>query len=376
MTENLRDGLELRSCISADGMLEIELVDVPVPVPATDEILIRMEAAPINPSDQALLLGPVDPGGLASYGTKDRPVLRAALSTDALNGVRNRAGQSLAVGTEGAGTVVRAGDAVADLVGRKVAVLGGGMYTRYRLVKAEAALVLPDGINVSDGASAFVNPLTALAMVELMREGGHEAIAHTAGASNLGQMLVRLCRAENIPLVSIVRSAHQAARLSGQGARHVVDSSAAGFVDGLTKALAETGATIAFDAIGGGAMANHILSAMEAVGLRNGATYNRYGSGVFKQIYIYGSLDTGPTLLDRRYGFDWAVSGFLVTPFLQRIGPERFNGLKERIQREVQTVFANDYSHVVSMTEMLNPDIVRAYTRKATGEKYIVDPSR
>jgi NADPH-dependent curcumin reductase CurA len=222
----------------------------------------------------------------------------------------------------------------------------------------------------------FVNPLTALAMVETMKAEGHVALVHTAAASNLGQMLNRICLADGVPLVNIVRSEQQAAILRDLGARYVVDSSAEGFQAALTDAITETKATIAFDAIGGGRLANTILHAMEAAANRNATSYSRYGSSTFKQVYIYGGLDLKPTEIDRGFGLSWSVSGFLLTPFLQKIGVPAALALRQRVARELTTTFASHYTSVISLAEALSPDIVRGYVKKATGEKYLIDPSR
>lgn len=374
MTEVPATGLSLRTTVRGSGHIALSLEERPVPQPAADQVVVRIEAAPINPSDLGLLIASADP---ATFVGEDGAAV-APLSAGAQRALAARADKPMPAGNEGAGTVVAAGDdpAAQALIGRTVAVLGGSMYTQYRLVPARDCVPLPEGVSAAEGASFFVNPLTALGMVETMRREGHKAIVHTAAASNLGQMLSRLCQAEGVPLVNIVRSAAQAEILRSDGATEVCNSSAPGFQDALTAALERTGATIAFDAIGGGRLANHILVAMETVAARREGEYSRYGSSAFKQVYIYGSLDTGPTELTRSFGLSWAVGGWLLTPFLQKIGADETQKLRERVARDIRTVFASGYSRTIALTEMVDPAMIAAYGRRATGEKYLVDPSR
>lgn len=376
MAEEALKGLELRSTITSGGELRLELADVDMAEPGPDEVVVRVEATPINPSDLGLLTGPADLSTLQAGGSGGRPVLTATVPGARLRAVAARLDQAMTVGNEGAGTVVRAGANVRDLEGRRVGMLGGAMYATYRRLPARDCIPLPDDASAADGASMFVNPLTALAFPQVMRAEGHKALVHTAAASNLGQMLNRICLADGVPLVNVVRKAEQAALLRGQGATHVVDSSADDYRERLTDAIAETGATIAFDAVGGGRGANAILHAMEAAANRSGGAYSRYGSTTFKQVYIYGGLDVGPTELDRGFGFAWGVGGFLLTPFLQKIGGQEAQKLRERVARELRTTFASHYTQVISLPDALNPDTLRAYQRKATGEKYLIDPSR
>lgn len=371
-----KKGLELRSLVTAGGRLELSLVQVPVPEPAADEVVVRVEAAPINPSDLGLLLGPVDAATLTVEGNGEATTLIGAVPPAAVAALSARVGQSMAVGNEGAGTVVKAGQAVHHLLGRTVAMIGGAMYTRFRTIKAADCLVLPEGTSAAEGASCFVNPLTSLGMTETMRRDGHTALVHTAAASNLGQMLNRICIKDGIPLVNIVRSDGQEQLLRAIGARFVCNSSAPSFLSDLTDALAETGATLAFDAIGGGRLAGQILNCMEAAINRRATSYSRYGSSVHKQVYIYGSLDPGPIELTRGFGMAWGVGGWLLFPFLQKIGAAEVERLRQRIVSELKTTFASHYTRVVSLKEALLPANIQAYARRATGEKFLIDPSR
>jgi NADPH2:quinone reductase len=368
--------LQLRSLVSADGVLELSLAEVPVPVPADDEILIRVEATPINPSDIGNLFGAADMATARITGTAERPVVRAHVPPALMKAMAGRIGQSMPAGNEGAGTVVAAGasPAAQALMGRTVAAIGGAMYGQYRAVKLDACLPLPDGATAVQGASCFVNPLTALGMTETMKREGHSALVHTAAASNLGQMLNRICLKDGIGLVNIVRKPEQAALLRAQGAQHVVDSSAPGFEDALTDALAATGATIGFDATGGGRLGGQILACMEAALLRKSVGYNRYGTETLKQVYLYGSLDMGPTEFRRSFGMAWAMGGWLLFPFLGRIGAPAVAALKQRVADELTTTFASHYSHEVSLPGMLGAEAITGYGKRATGEKYLVRP--
>jgi len=368
-------GLQLRSCVSASGELHLGLREITLPPPGDDDIVVRIEAAPVNPSDLGLLIGPADLRTMHAGGTSDFPTLTASVPMVRMPGVAARLDQSLPVGNEGAGTVVAAGNNAKGLIGRTVALLGGAMYATHRTVPVRDAMVLPEGATAAQGASAFVNPLTALGMVETMRDEGHTALVHTAAASNLGQMLNRICLADGIALVNVVRSTEQAQLLRKIGARHVCNTADADFAARLTDAVAETGATIAFDAVGGGDLADTILQAMETVASRGGGDYSRYGSSVHKQVYIYGALDLRPTTLTRSFGFAWGVGGWLLTPFLQRIGRERAAALRERVGRELLSTFVSHYTATISLRDALKPEIVAAYARRATGEKYLIDPT-
>jgi len=299
-------GLELRSRISKSGVLEISLQQAPVPEPLADEIIVRVEATPVNPSDIGLLLGPASLEAAEFRNTAAGPVVRVPVPSAALSAIAARLDVSLPVGNEGAGTVVRAGAGAAELLGKQVAVFGGAVWAQYRRAKAAECLVLPEGTTPRDGASWCVNPMTALGFVETMHQEGHSALVHTAAASNLGQMLNRICLADRIGLVNVVRSAQQVALLRRQGARYVVDSSAPDFTATLTAALAETGATLGFDAVGGGPLAGQILAAMEVAARQTASSYNHYGSDRHKQVYLYGRLNTGPTTFERTsLGFAW-----------------------------------------------------------------------
>ncbi|MEE3064001.1 MAG: zinc-binding dehydrogenase [Actinomycetota bacterium] len=371
------EALELRSLVTSDGTLELSLHEVPVPTPGANEVLVRVEASPINPSDLGLLVASADMTKATVAGTAERPVVTASLGEAALGALSARLDKSLPVGNEGAGTVVAAGssDAAQALVGKTVAIVGGAMYSQYRAVDASACLVLPDGATARDGASSFVNPMTALGMTETMRREGHSALVHTAAASNLGQMLVKLCRKDGIPLVNIVRKLEQEELLRALGATHVLNSSSPSFTDDLVEALTETSATLAFDATGGGTLASQILNAMEKAANAAAAEYSRYGSSVHKQVYIYGALDPSPTVLKRNFGMAWGVGGWLLTPFIQSAGAETFGRLRARVAAELTTTFASNYTREVSLAGMLQPEAFNEYVKRATGEKFLVTPN-
>jgi NADPH:quinone reductase-like Zn-dependent oxidoreductase len=368
-------GLELRSKITSGGKLELSLEEAGVPEPAADEVVVRVEATPINPSDLGMLLGPADPATFTAGGTKERPSATAIVPAPRLASVAGRIDQAMLVGNEGAGLVVEAGAEAREWLGRRVATRTFGMYAQYRLARVADCLLLPPGATSRQGASAFINPLTALGMVETLRREGHTALVHTAAASSLGHMLNRLCQADNIPLVNIVRSAAQVAILREVGARYVLDSTSPGFAAELTDAAAETNATLAFDAIGGGTLVATILTCMERAASRQATSYNRYGSSTHKQVYIYGGLDTRPTELTRNFGMAWGVGGWLVTWFLQKIGSRDTQRLRERVAAELTTTFSTHYTAEISLTEALSPAVIAAYNKRATGEKYLITPS-
>jgi NADPH2:quinone reductase len=371
-------GLQLRSTVKKDGTLELSLATVPVAEPKPDEVIVRMEASPINPSDQGLLFGGADMSTAKASGTRESPVVTATIPPAAMKGLGGRLDQPMPVGNEGAGVVVRAGASpeAQALMGKTVAILGGGMYTQYRAIKAKQCLRLPEGTTPAEGASCFVNPLTALGMVGTMRAEGHKALLHTAAASNLGQMLVKICLKDDVPLVNVVRKPEQVELLKKIGATHVVSSSAPTFMDDLTDALAATGATVAFDATGGGKLAGQILTAMEAAINRTAKEYSRYGSTTHKQVYIYGSLDRGPTEFTRTFGAAWGIGGWLLTPFLQKIGFEAAQKLRERVAAEVKTTFASSYTKEISLAQVLALEEIAVYGKMSTGAKYLVNPAK
>ncbi|MBX3594173.1 zinc-binding dehydrogenase [Sphingomonas sp.] len=363
---------QLVSTATEDGAIEVTLRELPVPTPSGDEVLIRIEATPINPSDLGVMFSVADTGELSSLGYGARAPIPQALRRH----VAPRLGKPLPIGNEGAGTVVAAGNAPAAqaMIGKTVAIAGGGCYTQYRLARAQECLVLPDGVSAEEGASSFVNPMTALAMVGTMRRDGYRGIVHTAAASNLGQMLVKLTASEGVPLVNIVRSAAQADLLRGIGATHVLDSSAPDFLPALIDAIAETQAYLAFDAIGGGRLAGQILSAMEAAAVRTNPASGPYGSTTMKHVHIYGSLNTAPTEVTRNFGFAWGMGGWLLTPYLQQAGMEEVMRMRARVGAEIRTTFASRYTRRISLEDAVQPDIIAGYVRRATGEKYLILP--
>jgi NADPH2:quinone reductase len=378
MTDGTRTGLQIRSTVKKEGIVEISLATVATPEPKPDEVIVRVDASPINPSDQGLLFGGADLGTAKASGTAASPIVTASISPVVMKGLAGRLEQSLPVGNEGAGVVVQAGSSPAAqaLMGKTVAILGGAMYAQYRCIKAAQCLVLPPGTTAAEGADCFVNPLTALGMVETMRREGHKALVHTAAASNLGQMLNRICIADRVALVNIVRKPEHVDLLKKIGATYVCNSASPTFMDDLTEALAATGATVAFDAIGGGRLAGQILTAMEAALGRTAKEYSRYGSTTHKQVYIYGGLDRGPTQFQRTFGMAWGIGGWLLTPFLQKIGFEAAQKLRERVAAEVKTTFASTYTKEISLAGALRLDEIAVYAKQATGEKYLINPSK
>mgnify|MGYP002628451966 CR=1 FL=1 len=373
-----KTALQLRSHLKASGELEISLAEVAVPEPGPDDVVIRVEATPINPSDLGLLVGGADMGSAVQSGTRDRPVITAKVPAPAMRAMAARMDQSMPVGNEGAGVVVKAGSSPAAqaLLGKMVAGLGGEMYSQYRMLNVAQCLALPDGTSAKDGASCFVNPLTALSFVETMRMQGRTGIVHTAAASNLGQMLVKICQKDNVALVNIVRSKAQADLLKGLGAKYIIDSSSPNFMEELITALAETKTTLGFDAIGGGPLAGQLLVAMEAAASRNMKEFSRYGSGQETQVYIYGRLDMSQTQVPPGVGFAWNLGGYLLTPFLQKAGPEVRAKMRQRVVDELTTTFASHYTAEISLAQALDLTTLQAYNAKATGTKYLINPAK
>ena len=376
MTDIPATNLTMLTLVNEGGTLEVSLARLAMPEPKDHEVLVKVLAAPINPSDLGLLFGAADMGS-ARISERDRlPLVTADIPAAGMRAMGGRIGEAMPIGNEGCGVVVKAGSSpeAQALMGKTVALLGGALYAEYRCLAAGMCMLLPDDTDPKDGASCFVNPLTSLAFAETMKNEGHSAIVHTAAASNLGQMLVKICAKDGIPLVNIVRSDAQVALLRGIGAQYVFNSESDGFMENLTAALVETGATIGFDAIGGGKLSGQILACMEAAAIKRMTTYSRYGSDAFKQMYIYGALDVGPTTLNRSFGFSWALSGFLLTPFLMKAGPEVNAQLRKRVVDELTTTFKSHYSHEISLTEALNLDVIAGYNAKRTGEKYLIRP--
>ncbi len=369
--------LQLRTLVRDDAVLELSLAGFEVPDPAPDQLLIRVEAAPINPSDMGLLFAAADMSQAQASGSGDHAVVTAKLTPAIMAAMAGRVGQSMPAGNEGAGVVIAAGSSpeAQALMGKTVSLRGGGMYAKHRLARASEVLPMHDGVTPAQAASSFVNPLTVLGMVETMRLEGHTALIHTAAASNLGQMLQRVCIADGIQLVNIVRKPEQEKILRDIGATHVVDSSKPTFMADLVDACDATGATLGFDAIGGGRIAGQILTAIEQAAVRKASGYSRYGSSVHKQVYIYGGLDRGPTEFTRAFGLSWGLGGWLLTNFLERVGPEAAQRLNQRVADEITTTFASHYAKTISLQGMLSLPEIAIYSKQATGEKFLVNPN-
>ncbi|MBT3562473.1 MAG: NADH oxidase [Gammaproteobacteria bacterium] len=369
---------QLRSTVTSSGQLKLELAQIEVPAPTSNEVLVRVEASPINPSDLGLLFGMADMSTAKASGTSDAPMITADIAPNILKALTARLDQALPVGNEGGGVVVAAGDSelAQSMLGKTVGILGGAMYTQFRCVDAEQCLVMHEGTTSAEAASCFVNPLTALGMVETMKAEGHTALVHTAAASNLGQMLNKICISDGVQLVNIVRKQEQVDLLTAMGAQHVCNTSDDDFMQQLTDALVETGATIAFDATGGGPLTGQILTAMERAALTTTKEYSGYGSTTYKQVYIYGGLDRRPTEFNRAFGTAWGIGGWLLPPFLQKIGVDAAEALRQRVANEIKTTFASAYTAEVSLSEALTLEAITVYGKQATGEKYLINPSK
>ena len=371
---------QIRSIVTSEGNVEISIVKVDKPIPADDEVLIEVHAAPINPSDIGLLLtfaGDLSNINISESG--DDLVASIKIHPGLMASMKPRLDKSLAVGNEGAGIVVDAGKNVKELIGKTVGLAGGSMYSQYICVPAINCLVMEEGTTPKEAASSFVNPLTALSFIETMKMENHSAIVHTAAASNLGQMLVKICKDDGIPLVNIVRKQEQVDILKNIGAEYVCNTSDPDFMKTLIKAVVETGATLGFDATGGGnngELPGQILSAMEVAANKNSKEYSRYGSETYKQVYIYGGLDQTPSILKRSYGMSWGLGGWLLTPMLGKIGMDKFQTMRARIAKEIKTTFASTYIQEISLEEMLQPEIINSFAKHKTGNKYLVNPQK
>ncbi|UUZ64612.1 zinc-binding dehydrogenase [Polaromonas sp. P1-6] len=371
--------LSIRSLVKASGELRVSLEQAVLPEPGHDEVLIRVLATPINPSDLGWLFGTADIGTAQEAGSTDAPLLTARIPLAGMPAMASRIGTPLPVGNEGAGVVVATGASpeAQVLLGKKVCTLSGGMYAQYRCTKAALCMELPEDVTATEGASCFVNPLTALSLLDAMKRDGHQAVVQTAAASNLGQMVLRICLKDGIEIVNVVRSQAQEELLRSQGARHVFNSTSPTFTQDITACLLETGATAVFDAIAGGATGTQILACIEAAQVSKLTTYSRYGSGVYKHLYIYGNLNTTPTIIDRGgLGASFGVSGFLLMPYLEKIGPEASSQLKRRVMSEIKTTFASTYGRVIPLTELLSLENVRAYSQRITGDKFLIVPNK
>jgi len=374
----METGLQMQSTLDESGTLTLTLANLEVKAPADHEVIVRVEATPINPSDLGVVFGPADISAATTTGSGSNTVLSAPVHPQFMPRFKARVGQALPVGNEGAGVVVAAGKSAEAqaLIGKTVGVLGGGMYSQYRTVPAMMCLPLQEGTTAKEGASCFVNPLTSLGMVETMRMEGHKALVHTAAASNLGQMLNKICIADGVELVNIVRKQEQVDILKALGAKYICNSSDESFMADLTDAIHATGATLAFDATGGGELASQILTAMEQAAARTPSEYSIYGSTTHKQVYLYGGLDLSPTKLNRAYGMAWGVGGWLLPLFLAKVGMEKAGELRTRVASELKTTFASHYTQELSFEEMMTADVAKQYNAKVTGEKYLLCPQK
>ena len=377
---SMQTSKEIRSTVTSDGTVEISSVNVAMPVPSENEVLIKVEAAPINPSDLALLISfAADLDSIEFSGEDEASKTTIKIRPGLMAALKGRVDQPMSAGNEGAGIVVGAGEKATALIGKTVGVAGGSMYSQYRCAPASSCLVMDEGITSTEAASSFVNPLTALAFVETMKMENHAALVNTAAASNLGQMLVKICKDDGIPLVNIVRKPEQVKILKDLGAEYICDTSQSDFMKDLVEAIISTGATLGFDATGGGnegKLPGQILAAMEIAANKTAKEYSRYGSDVYKQVYIYGGLDPTPTVLNRSFGLQWGLGGWLLTPMIGRIGMERFAEMRQRVVREIKTTFASHYTQEISLEDMLQPDNIKAYAKQETGAKYLVNPHK
>ena len=371
---------EMRSKVTKEGYMEISIIETQIPKPKGNEVLIKIEAAPINPSDLGRLLShAADLSDINTMEGNQPTLIKIKLKEKLISPLKPRLDQSLSLGNEGAGVVVDAGPEAKEMIGKTVGLAGGGMYCQYRCMPANNCLLMDDQTSPEEAASSFVNPMTALGFIETMKLEGHEALIHTAASSNLGQMLIKICKTDSVPLINIVRNSSQIELLKNVGANFVCSTSDKSFEEDLFTSIKETGATLAFDATGGGnegKLAGQILSAMERAILSSSKEYKIYGSDTHKQVYIYGGLDRSPTILNRSYGMSWSIGGWLLMPMINKFGMEKFQKMRERVAREIKTTFASKYHKHISLEQALQPDIIRAYAAQSTGKKYLITPHK
>ena len=376
MTTLPTTNLTMLTEVSAEGRLDLYLAEPPMAVARDHEVTVKVLATPINPSDLGLMVGAADVSNARAGERDGQPCISMPVAEAGMRFMASRVGQALPIGNEGCGVVVVAGASpeAQALMGKTVALIGGEIYAQYRTLPAAMCMILPEGTAPEDGASCFVNPLTALGFVETMKMEGYTGLVHAAAASNLGQMLVKICKADGVPLINIVRSAAQAQLLRDIGATHILDSTSENFLAELTDAIAETGAFMGFDPIGGGKLSGQILGCMEQAAVRRMTSYSRYGSDQMKQVYIYGGLDVGPTVLNRNFGLTWGLGGWLLTPFMAKAGGEIVGRMRARVAAELTTTFKSNYSHEISLAEAVTLPNLSAYNAKRTGEKFLIRP--
>jgi len=362
-------GKQLTTQLDADGTLTLQLNDKTWDAPKAGQVLIKVEATPINPSDLGLLFASADTDNAVYSPGK----VVAQMPANATRAMKARHGLPMPAGNEAAGTVVAAGEGAEHMMGKRIACVPGTAYADYAYADLTMAFAVDDAVSAEQAASSFVNPMTALGFTETMKLEGFTGIVHAAAASNLGQMLVKICLEDNIPLVNIVRSDAQVKLLKDLGATHVLNMTDEDFMPKLIDAIAETKAMIGFDPIGGGTLAGQILTAMEAAASR-GAAFSRYGSSEAKKVYIYGALDLGPTILNRAFGLTWDLAGWLLTPFMMKAGAEVVGRMRARVMKDLTTTFASHYKAKVSLEGMLSKEAVSEYNARRTGEKYLVVP--
>lgn len=368
-------GERILSTLGKDGTITVELAPLSLPAPTGSAVVVQVEAAPVNPSDTALMFAAAD---VANARFSDGRIV-ANVPDPIVRAMEARHALPLQVGNECAGTVVAAGEhpAAQALIGKKVACTTGTGFATHTVADAAMVMALDEGITAEQGASSFVNPMTALGFVETMKREGFTGIVHTAAASNLGQMLVKICAADGIPLVNIVRSEQQVALLRDLGAQQVLNAAVPDFASQLADAISETGAMMAFDPIRGGTLANQIIVAMERAAKRANADapFTIYGSNIPKRLYVYGVLDFAPLMLSPGTDFAWQMGGWLLPNFLQSAGTDVMGRMRTRIQAELTTTFSSHYTARIGLAELLKPGVVKDYIAARTGQKYLLRPN-
>ena len=366
---------QLITTLSLTGTLSLSLQNTELPPLGAEDILLQVQAAPLNPSDMSFMFTQADLSTLTFDYDASTPCVSMQLPDIIDKRHQHRVEQTLPCGYEGAGVIIEVGSSLSrELIGRTVSCAIGGMYADYKVSPLNAVIVMPEGVTPMQAAAAFVNPMTVLAMLETRRLHQHKALVHTASASNLGKILIRCCKQQSIPLVNLVRNSNQIPALMSLGADIVLDTSDEDFAVQLYDAISQYEPTACFDPIAGGDLLSHVMSTMERVFIDKQQQFSHYGSGVFKQGFVYGHLDNAPLRFTHQIGFSWSLRGWLLGDVLPTLSAECITNMKKSIQSEITTTFASEFNTTITLADILNPVQIATYTAARSNEKFLVVP--